>query len=129
MLADYMNKHELSVAVHGSEESLHLSEAQTVLLFQSVRELLFNVWKHSASDKADVVMKQDHRQLTIQVRDEGTGFDLPTAMSTRQSTQFGLFSIREGMHALGGAFDIQSAKGQGTTATLIFPLPVFEKAF
>jgi signal transduction histidine kinase len=68
-------------------------------------------------------MKQDHRQLTIQVRDEGTGFDLPTAMSTRQSTQFGgLFSIRERMHALGGAFDIQPAKRTRDHGNTHFPL-------
>ena len=36
--------------------------------------------------------------------------------------KFGLFSIRERMRALGGTFEIQSAQGSGTTATLTMPL-------
>src|SRR5215510_10947578 len=38
------------------------------------------------------------------------------------SSKFGLFSIRERMKALGGTFDIESALGCGTTATLVLPL-------
>jgi CheY-like chemotaxis protein len=38
------------------------------------------------------------------------------------SSKFGLFSIRERMRALGGSFDIRSAPGEGTVATLILPL-------
>ncbi|MEO7863199.1 MAG: response regulator, partial [Nitrospirales bacterium] len=42
----------------------------------------------------------------------------PTAMSSK----FGLFTIRERMTALGGRFDMKSAPGEGTTATLVQPL-------
>jgi signal transduction histidine kinase len=64
------------------------------------------------------------------VRDEGAGFDVAAAAAAAAtagtqvggSSKFGLFSIRERMQALGGSFDIQSAPGQGTTATLILPL-------
>jgi signal transduction histidine kinase len=38
------------------------------------------------------------------------------------ASKFGLFSIRERMTALGGSFDMRSAPGQGTTATLILPV-------
>jgi signal transduction histidine kinase len=38
------------------------------------------------------------------------------------SSKFGLFSIRERMTALGGAFNLQSAPQQGTCAVLILPV-------
>lgn len=41
---------------------------------------------------------------------------------TDLSSQFGLFSIRERMRALGGRFDLESAPGKGTRATLVLPL-------
>jgi signal transduction histidine kinase len=71
-------------------------------------------------------MEHTDRNLTITVRDEGTGFD-PAAVAAAAppsggiSSKFGLFSIQERMLALGGRFDLQSAPGQGTTATLMLP--------
>jgi len=52
------------------------------------------------------------------VRDQGKGF----SPASTPSMKFGLFSIRERMRALGGTFEIQSAPGSATTATLTMPL-------
>ena len=38
------------------------------------------------------------------------------------SSKFGLFSIQERMRALGGAFELASSPGKGTTAMLVLPL-------
>jgi signal transduction histidine kinase len=59
--------------------------------------------------------------LRIEVRDKGKGFaavDSPSEISSK----FGLFSIRERMAALGGAFEIVSVPGSGTTCILTVPL-------
>ncbi|HEY5931663.1 MAG TPA: response regulator, partial [Nitrospira sp.] len=106
---------------------LKLPEDQIILLFQSVRELLINSSKHAGTGEATVRMEQRDGLLKIDVRDEGAGFDLAAAASAGTpsggiSSEFGLFSIRERMRALGGSFDIQSAPGKGTTVTLTLPL-------
>ena len=122
-LGERMQRHELVVTVEIETEDLLLPEDQAVLLFQSVRELLMNTIKHAQSHTATVWMKQESGALRIEVRDEGVGFDLAAAAThTIVSSKFGLFSIRERMRALGGHFDMQSALGEGTTATLILPL-------
>jgi CheY-like chemotaxis protein/anti-sigma regulatory factor (Ser/Thr protein kinase) len=96
-----------------------------------VRELLINSWKHAGTGKATVTMAYKDRLLQIDVRDEGAGFDLAAAAAAAAaaaqptsglSSKFGLFSIKERMRALGGSFELQSAPGQGTTATLSLPL-------
>lgn len=127
-LATYMKKHGQTVTVRVSEEKdVRLPEDQVVLLFQSARELLINSSKHAGTGHALVTMEQTDRNLTITVRDEGTGFD-PAAVAAAGpssggiSSKFGLFSIQERMLALGGRFDLKSAPGQGTTATLMLPL-------
>jgi signal transduction histidine kinase/ActR/RegA family two-component response regulator len=129
-LGESMKKHDVAVTVRVPEgNGLTLPEDQTVLLFQSVRELLLNSWKHAGTGEAIVTMTRDARELRIDVRDDGAGFDLAAAATTAAaqpagglSSKFGLFSIRERMKALGGSFEIQSAPGQGTTATLTLPL-------
>ncbi len=127
-LSEYMQKLSMTVMVHVPESSeLRLPEDQAVLLFQSVRELLINCYKYAGTSRATVLLEQREGQLRIQVRDEGVGFN-PTAATPAEipaggaSSKFGLFSIRERMTALGGSFDMRSAPGQGTTATLILPV-------
>ena len=128
-LGDYMKKHDMAVKVIVPErEDPVLPEDQVVLLFQSVRELLINSSKHAGTGQATVTLEQRDGQLRIVVRDEGAGFDLAAVAAADEpphgglSSKFGLFSIRERMKALGGVFEIESASGRGTTATLTLPL-------
>ncbi|MGC4098608.1 MAG: PAS domain S-box protein [Nitrospira sp.] len=126
-LGEYMQKHDMSVAVTVPDEEVPLPEDHVVLLFQSVRELLINSSKHAGTGQASVTMDHGEGVLTIKVRDNGTGFDVATAdggdiSSGGVSSKFGLLSIRERMRALRGSFDIQSSPGGGTTATLMLPL-------
>ena len=121
-LGERMQRHELAVTVQIETEDLLLPEDQAVLLFQSVRELLMNTIKHAHSQRATIRMAQESGALRIEVRDEGVGFDLEGDTQASISSKFGLFSIRERMRALGGHFHMQSAPGEGATATLILPL-------
>jgi PAS domain S-box-containing protein len=125
-LADHMKRQDLAVTAEIPEAfDVPLPEDRAVLLFQSVRELLINVAKHGAVKTATVRMTAEEGVLRLVVRDEN-GFDLAAATAAADtsplSSKFGLFSIRERMKALDGSFDIQSAPGQGTTATLVLPL-------
>ena len=123
-LSEYMKKHGMTVSVDVPEHlQLALPEDQAVLLFQSVRELLINAAKHSGTDRSSVILEQREGQLSIQVRDDGRGFELSSSTEpSDQSSKFGLFSIKERMKALGGSFTIESAAGQGTTAVLALPI-------
>jgi PAS domain S-box-containing protein len=125
-LGEQMYRYQLAVTVRiQCAEDLRLAEDQAVLLFQSVRELLINSAKHAVSKHAIVIMEEHEGALRIRVEDQGIGFN-PLAVTTQKSSlissQFGLFSIRERMNALGGRFELHSAPGEGTRATLILPL-------
>ena len=126
-LCDHMQKHNITVTVRAPEEEVILPDDQKIVLFQSVRELLINASKHAGTGKATVTLDQLEGQLRITVRDDGGGFDVAAAAEAIVphggiSSKFGLFSIRERMRALGGFFDIKSAPGKGTTATLVLPV-------
>lgn len=95
----------------------------SVLLFQSVRELLFNVVKHAGVMSARVDMHRDedgrHR---IVVSDRGVGLDTEALWENAyHGSGFGLFSIRERMMLMGGGFEVESRPGEGTSFSLLLP--------
>ena len=61
-------------------------------------------------------------QVRITVEDDGAGFD-PSEIEGIAATErgFGLFSIKERLHYLGGSMHIKSAPNQGTRITLLAP--------
>ncbi|HSF10646.1 MAG TPA: PAS domain S-box protein [Nitrospirales bacterium] len=123
-LGQQMERHGLRVQVQHGEQAIELSEDQAIFVFQAVRELLFNIIKHSGVSEAIVSLERHADQdLKILVQDAGKGFH-PSPISTDYSKpgRFGLFSIRERTEALGGHFHIESAPGKGTQATLVVPL-------
>jgi PAS domain S-box-containing protein len=94
------------------------------LLFESVRELLFNVVKHAQVQQVsvDTALGPDNT-LCITVTDDGIGFD-PASLGTRTAAGhggLGLFSIRERLTLLDGRLDIESARGHGTRFRLVAP--------
>lgn len=125
-LREYMKKHHLTVTVivpEGQEPTI--LDDERVLLFQSVRELLINSAKHAGTGQATLTVERREDNLCVTVSDTGKGFDLVAAAGIPSSGipyKYGLYSIQERMRALGGSFTIDSAPGQGTTASLVVPL-------
>ena len=117
-LGEYMQKHNVTVTVTVPEETMTLPENQVVFLFQCVRELLINSSKHAGTGQASVTMERRDGVLTIEVRDEGVGFDPATVngretSSEETSSKFGLFSIGERMLAIGGTVTFNPLRGRG----------------
>jgi two-component system, chemotaxis family, CheB/CheR fusion protein len=93
------------------------------LLFQSTRELLFNVKKHSGVDRAKVRLTEEAGSLSVHVIDEGGGFDLEEiAMRDHEGGSSGLFSLRERLDLVGGRLDIRSRPGCGTHIEMQVPI-------
>jgi signal transduction histidine kinase len=114
--------HGLTVEVSGEAPPSVGSHDLQVLLFQLVRELLFNVVKHAGVRHARVSFAHDASLLTIRVADDGAGFS-PDEQSTPATVGgFGLYSIRERLPLFGGSLEIESAPGNGTCAVITLPL-------
>ncbi len=123
-LAGQMKTHGLSVAVHCEIDHLPLAEESAVILYQSVRELLFNVVKHAGTDEAAISLVRDgDKTVRITVTDRGCGFN-PTVMveaDRHHPGRFGLFNVQERIEAIGGHLDLTSTEGAGTSVTLTAP--------
>jgi len=94
-----------------------------MLLFESLREILFNVVKHAHVDSAEVSLAVGaDDMLVITITDQGAGFDL-SALDDRRTanTGLGLLSIRERLALLGGRLEIESSRGRGAQFQLVSP--------
>ncbi len=93
------------------------------LVFQAIRELLFNVSKHAGVKTAEVKLGYQNGNLQVVISDQGKGFVPELAWADAESRgKFGLITIRERVRHLGGSLDIQSAPGAGTVVSLVLPL-------
>src|SRR5690349_3701996 len=123
-LADRVSKQQrLLVTVEDDGNPKPLEDQVTVLLFQTVRELLQNVVKHARSKRATVRCAVSDELLALDVIDPGVGFEVHSIdrLPTRQGG-FGLFNIRERLKLMGGSIDIHSIVGEGTTVRIRVPL-------
>ena len=122
-LAGWMKqKHDLDVEIKADEDVRLESADVRILLFQSVRELLFNAVKHAKVKTAQVQLCRLADHVEVTVSDNGSGFDPEAAMPQAGQTKgLGLFSIRERLVLLGGKMEIDSALGRGSRFRLLAP--------
>ncbi len=95
------------------------TEAHAVLCI--IRELVSNAIRHGRARHVDIGGSLEKATLRFSVRDDGAGFD-PDDPSGPAEGHFGLEGVRARVKRLSGTFDIRSAPGEGTCATVTIRL-------
>lgn len=116
-------KHHLRVTAVTDPQANPEDEDTAELIFQAVRELVFNVVKHARAETARVVLaRADGGYTEVTVADDGAGFD-PEALETSAGspTGLGLLGLRDRLEVIGGEMHLSAAPGQGTRVTLRVP--------
>jgi signal transduction histidine kinase len=80
-------------------------------LYRVALEALNNALKHAHAESVHVRLFQDRSVLTLEIIDDGTGFDPVLA---RERGGFGLRSMEERVAHMGGVLTVQSHPGEGT---------------
>ncbi len=110
-----------------------LNEDIRTMAFQSVRELLANIRKHSGAETCNIVVNHVDGFQTILVEDPGKGFDIAESRDRTEKNDprggFGLFSIRERMRSVHGRMLVDSHPGKGCRVFLTFPNKVPQAPF
>ncbi len=91
-------------------------QAVELACFRIAQEALTNAMRHSGAGRIDIVVEADWRELRLEVRDDGRGFDPAHARG------LGLLTMRERAQQLGGALEIDAAPGGGTRVRATLPL-------
>ncbi|HWD42894.1 MAG TPA: MASE1 domain-containing protein [Actinomycetota bacterium] len=107
----------LAIAVDGPDADLPLGPEVEEQLYRLGQEALANVVKHARAGSATVRISADDDVVTMEVRDDGRGFD-PAAVGPEH---FGLRSMQGRVADLGGRLEITSAPGHGTVVRVEVP--------
>lgn len=121
-LAAQMNEqYGLDVRLQANDSLGQLDNQLRVLLFHAVRELLFNIVKHSGTLQAVVTLEQAGGRGRITIADDGSGFNVQRVMENTR-TAHGLLILQDRLGLVGCQIDLHSRPGGGTRATIEIPL-------
>jgi signal transduction histidine kinase len=115
----------------GAEHGIHVDSAvvgearfvdPTVdrALWLAGREALRNAVRHARAAAIHIAATYDSGRLTLEVADDGTGFDLAPTLT--DDSHFGIEGMRERIEQAGGSFALQTGRGDGTTVRMTVPL-------
>lgn len=111
----------LEVKVDAQASLHHFDHQMRLLLFQTVRELLFNIVKHAGASEATVTLEQIDGKARITVGDKGKGFDVGAVMNDPKSAH-GLLIIQDRLTLMGCSLEILSEPDNGTRVMIETPL-------
>jgi PAS domain S-box-containing protein len=94
-----------------------ISPAIKDTLYRIAQAQLSNIEKHARAGKISLTAKNDPRQLTMVIQDNGVGFD-PQQMHKGN----GITSILNRVESYSGTVDIDSRPGKGCTLSVVIPL-------
>lgn len=84
-------------------------------MYRIAQEALNNALKHSAASLLKVQVTADEEDITLEISDDGQGFDVEAAY---ENGGMGLQNMEERVEVLDGELDIVSAPGEGTIVTV-----------
>ncbi len=100
-----------------------LPDGVKTCVYRVVQEALNNCEKHAGASRVWLRLRAEPRRLTVEVRDNGRGFEAAAGGMPRSLEGVGLLGMRERASRLGGQVTCESAPGRGTRVTLELPLP------
>jgi signal transduction histidine kinase len=97
-------------------------------IFRVVQEGLFNVFRHSGSQSAAILLQGDEEHIVLEIKDNGRGmYDGNSGYRKEPQAGVGISSIRERLRRWGGNLKIESSD-DGALLVAEVPLPSRVKA-
>ncbi len=96
-------------------EAVDTDPEVTVQLAAALKEMLHNIEKHAGPTRVEVELTESDGRLELVVRDDGVGFDVAPTRRREAAGHFGLRGLQERAAQVGGAAEIDSVPGKGTT--------------
>ena len=90
------------------------------VLYRIAQEAVSNALRHGAAQAVNVSVRTDRHTATLEIRDDGRGFDVLEAEQRRPG--MGLFTMRERVSLVNGQFEVLSHPGGGTRVVARIPI-------
>ncbi len=107
-------------------EDLLVEPAAGLQLLRITQEALSNVRKHAQATRVEISLRVLGHELEMSISDDGRGFPVSSQID-QAILHFGLTTMRERAHSLGGALTVATGPMQGTRITVTVPLAEFKR--
>jgi signal transduction histidine kinase len=97
-----------------------LPEIETTLL-RTAQEALANVARHAGAGRVALTLSYMEDMVTLDVRDDGAGFDPSSPPEPGYEGGFGLSAMRERLSRIAGTLEVESEPGAGTALSACVP--------
>jgi len=97
-----------------------LPEIETTLL-RTAQEALANVARHAAASRVALTLSYLEDLVTLDVRDDGAGFDPAARRAEAYEGGFGLTAMRDRIQRIAGRLVVESEPGAGTAISACVP--------
>jgi signal transduction histidine kinase len=114
-------RHGVAVQVSTTGTERPLPPAAEDALLRAAQEALANVAKHAGATRVGVTLSYLDRELALDVRDDGRGFDPTEDVADGSGGGFGLLAMRQRIEALCGSLQVESERGTGTAVSARVP--------
>ncbi|MEU3985040.1 sensor histidine kinase [Streptomyces sp. NPDC026672] len=104
----------------GTAEQLHDEVSATLL--RIAQEALSNAARHARPERVGVTLSFMGDEVTLDVRDDGTGFDPAAVPARTRAGGFGLDGMRARAERIAGSLTVESEPGHGTAVSARVPL-------
>ncbi|HRE41398.1 MAG TPA: PAS domain S-box protein [Ignavibacteria bacterium] len=94
------------------------NEKIEIAIFRILQESLTNVARHSNATEVNIKLIEDEKNLTLEVKDNGTGMEKNEILRDKG---IGLTGINERAKLVNGTLEIKSEKNKGTIIKVIIP--------
>lgn len=116
----------ITMDIKGLSRLDRFEEDMELTVFRLVQEGIRNVLKHSGSGNAHITIARHDKEIRVEIKDDGQGFDPTLIQENMQDelqtdSRFGLIGMKERVEGLGGEFTIISGSGQGTVVRAALP--------
>jgi PAS domain S-box-containing protein len=117
--AEFQQRSGIACRLLMDPQDIVLDRQLSIALFRILQEALTNVVRHAAATQVVITLDKTDTEVRLAVEDNGKGIteDVQTAPGS-----FGILGMRERALALGGALQIGSKDGTGTTVSVWVPL-------
>lgn len=113
----------VEVVTTGDPVPLH-PEIELALL-RTAQEALANVARHAGASRAGLTLSYMGDVVTLDVRDDGAGFDVPSSTNGagkgKEGAGFGLTAMRQRVNRVAGTLVVESEPGGGTAISARVP--------
>ncbi len=122
LINGFSRRSETSVSLKIDDIDRILSRNAEVMLYRIVQEILTNIGKHAAAERASVRIERYDAGVRCLIEDNGNGYDSERDEAAGSGGRgMGIAIMKERLRMLGGSIELWSRPGRGTRISVYVP--------